>query len=56
MELYVFMEYCDGGSLQSIAEQGGLQEQKVCYYTRDLLKAVETLHSQNIVHTNIKGM
>ena len=48
------MEYCGGGTLQKIAAQG-LREEMVRHYTRDLLKAVEKLHSQNIVHRDIKG-
>ena len=48
------MEYCGGGTLQEIAAQG-LREEMVRHYTRDLLKAVEKLHSQNIVHRDIKG-
>ena len=49
------MEYCGGGTLQEIAAQG-LREEMVRHYTRDLLKAVETLHNKEIVHRNIKGI
>ena len=55
MELYIFMEYCGGGTLQEIAAQG-LREEMVRHYTRDLLKAVQTLHNKEIVHRNIKGI
>ena len=48
------MEFCGGGSLKDFAALG-LREEMIRHYTRDLLKAVEKLHSQNIVHRNIKG-
>ena len=53
-ELYIFMEFCDGGSLQEFAEQG-LKEKMIRRYTKDLLEAVDNLHSRDIVHRNVKG-
>jgi len=48
------MEYCNEGTLWSIAQQG-LTEQMIRHYTRDLLKAVFALHDRGIVHRDIKG-
>lgn len=46
-ELYIFMEYCPEGSLES-AVQLKLPEQLVRKYTRQLLQAVNCLHENNI--------
>ena len=50
----MFMEYCNEGTLWSIAQQG-LTEQMIRHYTKDLLKAVFVLHDRGIVHRDIKG-
>ncbi|KAL5457658.1 hypothetical protein EMCRGX_G034941 [Ephydatia muelleri] len=48
------MEYCNEGTLWSIAQQG-LTEPVMRLYTRDILKAVYEIHRHNIVHRDIKG-
>lgn len=48
-ELYIFMEYCNEGSLES-AVQLKLPEQIVRKYTRQLLEAVDCLHCNSIIH------
>lgn len=48
-ELYIFMEYCNEGSLES-AVQLKLPEQIVRKYTRQLLEAVDCLHTNSIIH------
>ena len=53
-ELFLFMEYCHEGTLWSIAQQG-LPEHMIRRYTRDLLRAVDLLHSKGIIHRDIKG-
>ena len=53
-ELYMFMEYCNEGTLWTIAQQG-LTEQMIRHYTRDILKAVDSMHTCNMVHRDIKG-
>lgn len=53
----MFMEYCDEGTLESLATstETGLPEELVRKYTRQLLEAVHTLHERGIVHRDIKG-
>jgi mitogen-activated protein kinase kinase kinase 4 len=53
-ELYIFMEYCNEGSLEN-AVQLNLPEQLVRKYTRQLLEAVNCLHEHGIVHRDIKS-
>ena len=48
------MEYCNEGTLWTIAQQG-LTEQMVMHYTRDILLAVDKMHTSGIVHRDIKG-
>ena len=50
----MFMEYCNEGTLWSIAQQG-LTEQMIRHYTKDLLKAMFVLHDRGIVYRDIKG-
>ena len=54
-ELYMFMEYCNEGTLWSIAQQG-LTEHMIRQYTRDILNAVYALHDRGIVHRDVKGI
>lgn len=53
----MFMEYCDEGTLESLATttETGLPEEIVRKYTRQLLEAVHILHERGIVHRDIKG-
>lgn len=56
-EMLMFMEYCDEGTLESLATstETGLPEELVRKYTRQLLEAVHALHERGIVHRDIKG-
>ena len=54
-ELYIFMEYCNQGTLWHAAKQG-LPERMIRIYTRDVLWAVDALHEKGIVHRDIKGL
>lgn len=51
------MEFCgDQSTLNRISrESSGLPEKIVRDYTKSLLKAVECLHENNIMHRDIKG-
>lgn len=51
------MEFCgDQSTLDRISrEASGLPEKIVRDYTKSLLKAVETLHENKIMHRDIKG-
>lgn len=53
----LLMEYMPGGSVRElIAKFGGkLDESAIKAYTRDILRGLEYLHGQGIVHCDIKG-
>ena len=56
-EIFIFMEFCgDQCTLDRLSrDASGLPENLVRKYTKSLLKGVEHLHEQNIIHRDIKG-
>ena len=52
--MLIFMEYCDGGTLDTVARQG-MHEALIRMYTKQLLEAVLELHQKSIIHRDIKG-
>ncbi|XP_043552237.1 mitogen-activated protein kinase kinase kinase 4 isoform X3 [Chiloscyllium plagiosum] len=53
-EMYIFMEYCDEGTLEEVARLG-LQEHVIRLYTKQISTAINVLHEHGIVHRDIKG-
>lgn len=53
-EMYIFMEYCDGGTLGELCKIN-LPEMMIRKYTAQILRAVHALHLSGIVHRDIKG-
>ncbi|GLJ38610.1 hypothetical protein SUGI_0787220 [Cryptomeria japonica] len=53
----LLMEYMAGGSIADNLQRfgGPLEESVIRIYARDILKGIEYLHSQGIVHSDIKG-
>ncbi|XP_052808624.1 mitogen-activated protein kinase kinase kinase 4-like isoform X2 [Mya arenaria] len=53
-EMLVFMEYCDRGTIDEVSRIG-LTEDLIRKYTKELIRAVQVLHDNKIVHRDIKG-
>ncbi|KAI8377509.1 uncharacterized protein BYT42DRAFT_496875 [Radiomyces spectabilis] len=55
-KVYIFMEYCENGSLGSLLEHGGRIEDElyIVDYAYQLLSGLAYLHENNIVHRDIK--
>lgn len=53
--VYIFMEYCSGGSLASLLEYGRIEDEIVIQlYTLQMLEALAYLHQFGIVHRDVK--
>lgn len=54
-KVYIFMEYCSGGSLASLLEHGRIEDETVIMvYALQLLEGLAYLHQSRVVHRDIK--
>lgn len=54
--LYIILEFMENGSLSSIIKQcGTLNEELAAVYVAQVLKGLQYLHEQGVVHRDIKG-
>ncbi|CAH1766854.1 11183_t:CDS:2, partial [Entrophospora sp. SA101] len=54
-KVYIFMEYCQGGSLASQLEHGRIEDENVIrFYVVQMLRGLIYLHENNIIHRDIK--
>lgn len=54
--LYIILEYVDAGCLHSIIDKfGPFPESLVAIYVKQVLTGLDYLHSQGVVHRDIKG-
>ncbi|KAK5956137.1 Suppressor of Sensor Kinase (SLN1) [Knufia fluminis] len=54
-KVYIFMEYCQGGSLASLLEHGRIEDETiVMVYALQMLEGLAYLHNAHIVHRDIK--
>ncbi|KAI9840007.1 MAG: hypothetical protein M1819_000199 [Sarea resinae] len=54
-KVYIFMEYCSGGSLAALLEHGRIEDEMVVMvYALQMLEGLAYLHESGIVHRDIK--
>lgn len=54
-KVYIFMEYCSGGSLASLLEHGRIEDETVIQvYALQMLEGLAYLHQSGIAHRDIK--
>lgn len=54
-KVYIFEEYCQGGSLAQLLEHGRIEDEAVIQvYTLQMLDGLVYLHSKDVVHRDIK--
>ena len=54
-KVYIFMEFCSGGSLANLLEHGRIEDETVVQvYALQMLEGLAYLHASSIVHRDIK--
>ena len=54
-KVYIFMEYCSGGSLAGLLEHGRIEDETVVqFYALQMLEGLGYLHEANVIHRDIK--
>lgn len=54
-KVYIFMEYCSGGSLANLLEHGRIEDETVIQvYALQMLEGLAYLHESGIIHRDIK--
>jgi mitogen-activated protein kinase kinase kinase len=54
-KVYIFMEFCEGGSLANLLEHGRIADENVIQvYTWEMLQGLAYLHSKGVIHRDVK--
>ncbi|XP_050676365.1 serine/threonine-protein kinase 10 isoform X2 [Leptidea sinapis] len=56
-KLWMLLEYCDGGALDSVMSEleKGLSESQIAYVCREMCRGLEFLHSRRVIHRDLKA-
>ncbi|KAK3419880.1 hypothetical protein EUGRSUZ_G00631 [Eucalyptus grandis] len=53
-KLYIFLEYMNKGSLETMYHKYNLRDSQVSAYTRQIVNGLKYLHDRNVLHRDIK--
>ncbi|XP_052757253.1 serine/threonine-protein kinase 10 isoform X2 [Galleria mellonella] len=56
-KLWMLLEYCDGGALDSVMAEleKGLNEAQIAYVCREMCRGLQFLHSRKVIHRDLKA-
>ncbi|KAJ0170042.1 hypothetical protein K1T71_014648 [Dendrolimus kikuchii] len=56
-KLWMLLEYCDGGALDSVMAEleKGLSEVQIAYVCREMSRGLQFLHSRRVIHRDLKA-
>ncbi|NWY14403.1 PAK3 kinase, partial [Aphelocoma coerulescens] len=54
-DLWLVMEYVDGSTLTSVLTRISMEERMIAAISRECLKALDFLHSKNVIHRDVKS-
>ncbi|KAI5640799.1 protein kinase domain-containing protein [Phthorimaea operculella] len=56
-KLWMLLEYCDGGALDSVMSEleKGLNEAQIAYVCREMCRGLQFLHSRKVIHRDLKA-
>ncbi|TRZ13720.1 hypothetical protein HGM15179_013392 [Zosterops borbonicus] len=54
-DLWLVMEYVDGGTLTSVLIRVFIEERMIAAISKECLKALDFLHSRNVIHRDVKS-
>ncbi|XP_064263163.1 serine/threonine-protein kinase PAK 3-like isoform X2 [Passer domesticus] len=54
-ELWLVMEYMDGGTLSNVISKSYLSEEEMAAISRECLQGLDFLHSNHVIHRDVKS-
>ncbi|XP_053823809.1 serine/threonine-protein kinase PAK 3-like isoform X2 [Vidua chalybeata] len=54
-DLWLVMEYMDGGTLQDVVRQTGMAEGEMAAVSRECLQGLDFLHAKRVIHRDLKS-
>ncbi|XP_023802182.1 serine/threonine-protein kinase PAK 3-like [Cyanistes caeruleus] len=54
-ELWLVMEYMDGGTLRDLIDEIQMSEEEIAAVSRECLQGLDFLHSNHVIHRDVKS-